>query len=81
MTKLTYDEWEKWFIDTQCSATEEEIESMKTQYCNGLNTYEEFKHFLKYEYGHYCEAEENAFKALDRLYGENDEALKKLADS
>ena len=40
MTKLTYDEWEKWFIDTQCSVTEEEIESMKTQYCNGLNTYE-----------------------------------------
>ena len=57
MTKLTYDEWEKWFIDTQCSATEEEIESMKTQYYNGLNTYEEFKSILKYEYGHYCEME------------------------
>ena len=57
MTKLTYDEWEKWFIDTQCSVTEEEIESMKTQYYNGLNTYEEFKHLLKYEYGHYCEME------------------------
>jgi len=57
MTKLSYDEWEKWFIDTQCSVTEEEIESMKTQYCNGLNTYEEFKRILKHEYQHYCEME------------------------
>ena len=58
MTKLSYDEWEKWFIDTKCSVTEEEIESMKTQYYGGLNTYEEFKHLLKYEYQHYCEVEE-----------------------
>ncbi|MDW7641441.1 MAG: hypothetical protein SCG72_03445 [Nitrosarchaeum sp.] len=58
MTKLSYDEWEKWFIDTKCSVTEEGIESMKTQYYGGLNNYKEFKRFLKHEYGLYCEIEE-----------------------
>lgn len=50
MTKLSYEEWEKWFIDTKCNITEEEIESFKTKYYCGLNTYEEFKHLLKHEY-------------------------------
>ena len=58
MTKLSYDEWEKWFIGTKCSVTEEEIESMKTQYYGGLNNYEEFKSILKDEYKLYCEVEE-----------------------
>jgi hypothetical protein len=54
MTKLSYEEWEKWFIDTKCNITEEEIESFKTKYYCGLNTYEEFKHLLKDEYKLYC---------------------------
>jgi hypothetical protein len=24
MTKLSYEEWEKWYIDTECIVTEEE---------------------------------------------------------
>jgi hypothetical protein len=58
MTKLSYDEWEKWYKDTKCIVTEEEIESWKTQYYGGLNTYEEFKSILKDEYKRYCEVEE-----------------------
>ena len=50
MKKLSYDEWEKQFIDTQWNVTEEEIESWKTRYYCGLNTYDEFKSILKEEY-------------------------------
>jgi hypothetical protein len=50
MTKLTYEEWEKWVIETEWTITEEEIESWKTKYYGGLNTYKEFKSILKDEY-------------------------------
>ena len=52
--KLSYEEWEKWYIETKCFVTEEEIESMKTQYYSGLNTYDEFKLILSEEYQQYC---------------------------
>jgi hypothetical protein len=58
MTKLPYEEWEKWFIETQCTIIEEEFESWKTKYCFGLNNYEEFKRLLKHEYECYCKNEE-----------------------
>jgi hypothetical protein len=58
MTKLSYEEWEKWFIDTKCTITEEEIENLKTKYYCRLNTYEEFKRLLKHEYECYCKNEE-----------------------
>lgn len=58
MTKLSYEEWEKWFIDTKCTITEEEIENLKTKYYCGLNTYEEFKSLLKHEYECYCKNED-----------------------
>ena len=54
MTKLTYEEWEKWVIETEWTITEEEIESWKTKYYCGLNTYDEFKSILKDEYECYC---------------------------
>jgi hypothetical protein len=54
MTKpLPYEEWEKNYIATQCSVSEEEIEEMKTKYYCGLNTYFEFKRLLRSEYEHY----------------------------
>ena len=53
--KLSYEEWEKWYIETQCSVTEEEIEEMKTKYYFGINTYDDFKRLLKQEYTLYCE--------------------------
>lgn len=54
MNKLSYKEWEKWNIENNWTVTEEQIESWKTQYYCGLNTYEEFKRLLKHEYKHYC---------------------------
>jgi hypothetical protein len=54
MTKLSYEEWEKWYIDTECSATEEEIEEMKNKYYFGINTYDDFKRLLRHEYELYC---------------------------
>ena len=64
MTKLPYDEWEKWYIDTQCIATEEDIEELKNSYCFGINGYEEFKRILKCEYQHYCESYDAALKVI-----------------
>jgi len=64
MTKLPYDEWEKWFIDTQCITTEEDIEELKNNYCFGINSYEEFKRILKCEYQHYCESYDEALKVI-----------------
>jgi hypothetical protein len=55
MKKLTYEEWEKEYIQKECTITEEEIESWKTKYYCGLNTYEEFKSLLKPEYERYCQ--------------------------
>jgi hypothetical protein len=54
MTKLSYEEWEKLFMDTECTLTEEEIEGVKDKYYCGLNTYDEFKSLLKSQYEHYC---------------------------
>lgn len=52
--KLSYEEWEKQFLRTQCAPNvEEEIEKFKTQYYCRLNTYEEFKRLLKHEYEAY----------------------------
>lgn len=52
--KLSYEEWEKEFLKTNCPPNiEEEIEKMKTQYYCGLNTYEEFKSLLKKDYEEY----------------------------
>jgi hypothetical protein len=53
MNKLTYGEWEKEYIQKECTITEEDIESLKTKYYCGLNTYEEFKSLLKSEYERY----------------------------
>lgn len=58
MTKLSYEDWERWFIDTQFNTAEEEIESWKTQYYCGLNTYDEFKSILKEEYELYLKKNE-----------------------
>lgn len=55
--KLSYEDWEKWYIDTKWKVTEEEIESWKVQYYYGLNTYEEFKLILSEEYERYCKEE------------------------
>jgi hypothetical protein len=52
--KLTYEEWEKYTIETTWTLTEEEIESWKNKYYSGLNTYDEFKQILKEEYEQYC---------------------------
>jgi len=51
MTKLSYEEWEKWFIETECVLTEEDIEIWKTRY---RDTYEELSHLLQHEYKLYC---------------------------
>jgi hypothetical protein len=55
MKKLTYEEWEKECIEKEWTITEEEIESWKTKYYCGLNTYEEFKSLMKDEYERYCQ--------------------------
>lgn len=55
--KLSYEEWEKWFIDSQYSVTKEEIEEMKTKYYFGINTYDDFKRLLRHEYERYCKEE------------------------
>ena len=55
MTKLSYEEWEKWTIATKWELTEEEIERWKNKYYCGINTYEEWKQILKKEYEQYCE--------------------------
>ena len=54
MNNLTYGEWEKEYIQKECTITEEEIEEMKNKYYCGLNTYEELKSLLKHEYERYC---------------------------
>lgn len=43
--KLSYEEWEKWSIETEWKITEDEIEGFKDKYYSGLNAYDEFKKF------------------------------------
>ena len=52
--KLSYEEWEKWSIETEWKITEDEIEGFKDKYYSGLNAYEEWKKILKDEYEQYC---------------------------
>lgn len=53
MTKLSYEEWEKWYIDTEC-ISKRTIEFWKTQYFCGMNAYDEFKMILREDYERYC---------------------------
>lgn len=57
MTKLSFEEWVK-MVREKSPVTDEEIETWKTKYYFGINTYDEYRRLLRYEYECYCKENE-----------------------